>query len=210
MSLIRVVISDDHPVVRSGIRLALEQAPDITVVGEACNGREALRLVAELAPDVLVLDIEMPELSGIEVTRQLQAAGDPVQILTMSAHDDEQYVVEMLSIGAAGYLTKDEAYSTIVGAVRGVAQREHGWLSRRVAARVAERTCKPRAPGVQLTDREHEVLRLLVSGKTNQHIARTLFISEKTVEKHLGGMFEKLGVGTRVEAAVWAVRARIV
>lgn len=207
---IRVVISDDHPIVRSGIRLALEHAPEIIVVGEASNGHEALRLVEELAPDVLVLDIEMPELSGIEVTRQLQAARHPVQILTISAHDDEQYIIEMLSIGAAGYLTKDEAYSTIVSAVRGVARRESGWLSRRVAARVAERTCKQATSGIQLTEREQEVLRLLVCGKTNQGIARMLFISEKTVEKHLGGMFEKLGVGTRVEAAVWAVRARIV
>lgn len=207
---IRVVICDDHPVVRSGIRLALEKAPDIEVIGEACDGLEALRLVSELNPDVLVLDIEMPELSGVEVTRQLRAAGHAVQILIMSAHEDEQYIFEMLSIGAAGYLTKDEGYSTILNAVRGVARKEGGWLSLRVVARMADRTRRKTSPNINLTEREHEVLRLLVAGKTNQNIACLLFISEKTVEKHLGGVFEKLGVGTRVEAAVKAVRTQIV
>jgi DNA-binding NarL/FixJ family response regulator len=207
---IRVVICDDHPVVRSGIRLALEKAPDIEVVGEAADGLEALCVVEEVAPDVLVLDIEMPRLTGIEVTRRLREVQQQVQILIMSAHEDEQYIIELLSMGAAGYLTKDEAYNTIINAVRGIARKEGGWLSRRVVACMADRTRKKPSSDINLTNREQQVLQLLVAGKTNQHIADTLFISEKTVEKHMGGMFEKLGVNTRVEAAVWAVRTQLV
>src|SRR5947207_4195665 len=139
MSAIRVVLVDDHPVVRAGIRHLLEQAPDLTVAGEASDGVEALHLAAELAPDVLLLDMELPGLSGVEVARRLQAAGSPVRVLALSAHDDPQYIFGLLTSGAAGYLTKDEAPQTIVEAVRGVARGEKGWLSRRVTAKVMQR-----------------------------------------------------------------------
>jgi DNA-binding NarL/FixJ family response regulator len=133
MAAIRVALTDDHPKVRASIRHLLEQAMDIVVVGEASDGAEALRLVADLAPDILLLDVEMPGMSGVEVARRLKAAGAPVRVLALSAYDDEQYVGELLATGAAGYLTKDEAPEAIVEAVRGVARGEKGWFSRRTA-----------------------------------------------------------------------------
>jgi DNA-binding NarL/FixJ family response regulator len=206
---IRVVVSDDHPVARSSIRLALEKATDIEVVGEASDVPQTLRLVQELDPDVLLLDMEMSGRTGAEVTRWLRAIGSRVQVLGVSANDDDAYITEMLSIGAAGYLTKDEAYDMIIDAVRGVVQTDGRWISRRIAARFVEQICKKTPDRVGLTEREREVLRLLVSGKTNPGIAQILHISEKTVQKHLSNIFEKLGVTSRVEAAVQAVRLRL-
>jgi DNA-binding NarL/FixJ family response regulator len=205
----RVVVCDDHPVVRSGIRLALAREPDIEIVGEAGNGPQAIRLVRELLPDVLVLDIEMPGMNGIEVTRAIREAQLDTRILILSAHDDELYVATLVGIGANGYLTKDEAHTSLVAAVRGVASGEEGWFSRHIASRVTISIATPRAKA-GLTEREREVLERLVCGKTNQGIAHTLGISEKTVERHLGSLFEKLGVASRVEAAVRAVREGLV
>ena len=140
MAAIRIVLADDHPIVRDGVRLLLERAPELVVVGEAGDGAGALRLVADLLPDVLVLDMALPDLDGVEVARRLRAAGSPVRVLGLSAHDDEAYIGGLLATGAAGYLTKDEARQRIVEAVRGVARGETGWLSRRVAARLHQRT----------------------------------------------------------------------
>ena len=210
MSMIRVVLADDHPIVRSGIRNLLEQARDIEVVGEANDGTEALRLVQELAPDVLLLDMEMPGLTGTEVTRRLRDALPSVHILALSAYDDKQYIMGSLSSGAAGYLTKEEVPEAIVEAVRGVSRGEEGWVSRRVAAQMAAWTRTDDAAKSSLTGREIEVLRLVVAGKTNQEIGAALGISEKTAEKHLESVFSKLGVASRVEAAVRAVREGLV
>lgn len=206
MRLLRVVLADDHPIVRSGIRVLLESAPDITVVGEASGGVEALRLVVELVPDVLLLDMEMPDLSGVEVARQLKSAGSPVRILALSAYDDGQYILELLAIGAAGYLTKEEAPEAIVDAVRGVARGEEGWLSRRAAASMVAWTRRDQAGGALLTERETEVMRLLARGWTNNHIADELSLSERTVRFHLRNIYDKLGVDSRGEAIAWAFR----
>lgn len=210
MPTTRVVLADDHPVVRSGIRNLLEKAPGIEVVGEASGGEEALKLANSLAPDVLLLDMEMPDLKGVEVAQKLRAMGSPVRILALSAYDDKQYILELLATGAAGYLVKEEVPETIVEAVRGVARGEQGWVSRRVASQMADwiHTDEPGKMG--LTAREMDVLRLVVAGKTNQEIGINLGISEKTVEKHLEGVFSKLGVASRVEAAVVAVRKELV
>ncbi|HJW83101.1 MAG TPA: response regulator transcription factor [Anaerolineae bacterium] len=204
------MLADDHPIVRSGIRNLLEQAFDIEVVGEANDGAEALRLVQELAPDVLLLDMEMPGLTGAEVTRRLRDALPPVYVLALSAHDDKQYIMGSLSSGAAGYLTKEEVPEAIVEAVRGVSRGEEGWVSRRVAAQMAAWTRTDDAAKSSLTRREIEVLRLVAAGKTNQETGAALGISEKTVEKHLESVFSKLGVASRVEAAVRAVREGLV
>lgn len=206
MSELRVVLADDHPVVRSGIRALLEMAPDIFVVGEADGGEAALRLVAELAPDVLLLDMEMPGMTGVEVAQHLKEAGSPVRVLALSAHDDDHYIIELLASGAAGYLTKEEALDTIVDAVRGVAQGQEGWLSRRAAARIAAWTRRDATSGVRLTDRETAVLRLLARGWTNTHIAEELVLGERTVRFHLHNIYDKLGVSTRGEAMAWASR----
>ncbi len=206
MTTIRVLLADDHPVTRDGIRNLLEKAPGLVVVGEAVNGIEALRLVEELAPDVLLLDMEMPGLKGIDVARQLQVAGSTVRILALSAYDDKQYILELLASGAAGYLVKEEAPEAIIDAVRGVAQGQQGWVSRRIAAQLMAWT-REEPPKTNLTDREMGVVRLVAAGKTNQEIGLALGISDKTVEKHLEAVFAKLGVASRVEAAVWAVRA---
>ncbi len=206
MSPTTVVLVDDHPVVRAGIRNLLDKAPDITVVGEASNGTEAIRMVNDLTPDVLLLDMEMPGLNGNEVAQQLQKSGAPVRILALSAHDDKQYIQELLSNGAAGYLIKEEVPEAIVEAVRGVARGEKGWVSRRVAAQISSWMGEENQERNGLTSREVQVLQAVVAGKTNQEIGVALGISEKTVEKHLEGIFAKLGVASRVEAAVRAVR----
>jgi DNA-binding NarL/FixJ family response regulator len=206
MSPTKVIIVDDHPVVRAGIRNLLEKAHDIIVIAEASNGNEALQRVKELSPDVLLLDMEMPGMGGSEVAQQLQKEGLSVRILALSAHDDKQYIQELLTNGASGYLIKEEVPEAIVEAVRGVARGEKGWVSRRVAAQISNWMGNDHQEHSGLTAREVQVLEAVVEGKTNQEIGLALGISEKTVEKHLEGIFSKLNVASRVEAAVYAVR----
>jgi DNA-binding NarL/FixJ family response regulator len=135
---IRVILADDHAVLRMGIRSLLNQSPDIKVVGEAGDGVEAIQQVNALRPDVLVLDMEMPEMDGVEVTRYLQAEHSPVNILVLSAYNDREYIQETLQLGVAGYLIKDEAPASIIEAVRGIARGERGWLSRKVAEKMTQ------------------------------------------------------------------------
>jgi DNA-binding NarL/FixJ family response regulator len=210
MSPIRVILADDHPVVRNGIRHLLEKVVDIEVLGEASTGGEALALVQELKPDILLLDMEMPDLNGREVAAKLQQMGSPVKILALSAYDDPVYIRELLESGAVGYLVKEEAPETIVEAVRGVSHGEQGWVSRRIAAQMVSWVRGDEAERSQLTPREVDVLRLVVDGNTNQSIANSLGISEKTVEKYMDAIFTKLNVSSRVEAAVYAVRIGLV
>ena len=210
MSPIRVLLVDDHPVVRGGIRDMLDKNLDIEMVGEASTGKEALQLVEDVNPDVLLLDMELPDIQGSLVAQQVQQRYPKVRILALSAHDDSVYVRELLELGAAGYLMKEEAPEAIVEAVRGVAHGEKGWISRRIAAQMAS-WMQTGDPGeMKLTVRELEVLRLIVQGKTNQAIALDLHISEKTVEKYIRSIFTKLNVASRVEAAVYAVQEGLV
>ena len=206
MAMIRVVLVDDHPIVRSGIRHLLEKTSDIVVVGETGEGSEAIRLIDELSPDVVLLDMEMPGRTGIEIARQLQAAGSSARILAISAYDDEHYILALLASGAAGYLTKDEAPERIHEAVRGVARGEEGWLSRRAAAQVIAWTRNGAPQKDSLTERELEVLGLLVRGWTNGAVAEALDLSERTVRFHVTNICSKLGLATRAEAIAWAVR----
>lgn len=206
MSQIKVVLADDHPVVRTGIRNLLARSADIQVVGEASTGEEALRLCDTLAPDVLLLDMELPGIKGVEVAQRINQARSGTRILALSAYDDKHYIQELLENGASGYLMKEEAPDTIIDAIRGVAQGEQGWVSRRVAAQMSVWMREDYPDSNHLTKREMEVLRLVVDGKTNQGIGVTLGISEKTVEKYLEAVFSKLNVSSRVEAAVYAVR----
>ena len=210
MASIRVLLVDDHPVVREGIRNLLAKENDIVIVGEAKDGSEALKLVEDLSPDVMLLDMELPGMSGTQVAKHLQEKNSPVKILALSAHDDRQYIQELLANGASGYLIKEEVPETIIEAVRGVAYGEQGWISRQVAAQMSTWIGGAEEDQSSLTPREIEVLRGVVDGKTNQEIGLTLGISEKTVEKHLEGVFTKLNVASRVEAAVLAVREGLV
>ncbi len=207
---IRVILADDHPVVRAGIRALLERADDILVVAEASKGDEVFSLIEKLAPDVLLLDMEMPGLSGVEVAMQLKRDATPVRVLALSAYDDEQYIRNLLLNGAAGYLTKEEAAESIIDAVRGVARGEEGWFSRRAIAQLSALTRQDPHHEKDLTNREYDVLRLVATGKTNLEIGHELGISEKTVEKHMGALFAKLKVASRVEAAVLAVQRGLV
>jgi DNA-binding NarL/FixJ family response regulator len=178
---------------RSGIRTLMEAEADFNVVGEAANGLEALRLVELLKPDVLLLDMEMPGLSGVEVARRIRDQGLPVYVLALSAYDDRAYITGLLESGASGYITKEKPPQMIVEAVRAVARGEGRWFIQPV-----QRDALP------VTDREQAVLRLMARGMTNQEIAAQLYISENTVRNHIGRIYRRLGVKSWREAVAWA------
>ena len=208
---IRVFIADDHPVVRAGVVGLLGKEPDIKVVRATGDGGEVERLVAETAPDVLVLDVNMPGLDPIRVTRSLTRKRPSLRVLVLSAHSDEAYVTGLLSAGATGYVLKDEGPESLVGAIRAVARGE-SWLSQRIAGQLARRAIAPRHPesSEALSEREREVLRHLALGLPNDGIADALFISKRTVQNHVSNIYAKLGLGSRAEAVLYAIRHGIV
>ncbi len=209
-----VVVVDDHPVVRAGVRTVLGVAAGITVLAEGSTGADALRLVALHHPDVVVLDVNLPDINGVEVTRRLRAQGETVAILVMTVHDDSRTVFGLLENGATGYVLKDEALETLAQAVRAVAQGA-SWLSPAVARQVVHRavgdvTAAPEAPLTPLTPRELEVLRLLSQGLDNAAIARTLVVTTRTVQNHVSAIYSKLNVTSRTEAALYAIRRGLI
>lgn len=208
MATIRVMLVDDHPVMRDGVRNLLERDPELVVVGEAGNGVEALRQVATLMPDVLVLDMALPDMDGVDVAHRLRAASTSVRILGLSAHDDAEYIVGLLAAGGAGYLLKSEARQAIVDAVRGVARGEEGWYSRPVTARLLKHEGMGSRAGTasptNLSAREREVLRLLSQGWANARIAAALHIAVGTVHNHVVNIHGKLGLHKRSEVVAWA------
>ena len=210
MTVINVVLADDHPLIRKGIRNILNKAPDINIVGEASDGNEALYLARQLSPDALILDIDMPGMNGLEVARRLQAAKSPVRVLALSAHDDWQYIKGLLENGAAGYITKEEAPEIIIDAIRGVVRGEHDWVSRRAAKQIATRMQDDETRQIILTPREIEILQLVVAGKTNPEIGKTLEIDEALVKIYLETLFSKLGVTSRAAASLRAVQEGLV
>jgi DNA-binding NarL/FixJ family response regulator len=205
---LRVVLADDHVMVRQGIRQFLEEEPDITVVAEAADGQEALQLVAEHLPDVAVLDVQMPGMTGIEATREIRARLPHVRILILTAYDDDPYVFALLRAGADGYILKSAPAEELVRAVRSVAAGQTA-LSPEIARKVVQQVATPAARADQpepLTDRELEVLRLTARGRTNKEIGRELGISARTVQGHLANIYGKLGVYSRTEAVTVALR----
>lgn len=210
MAKIRVLLVDDHPIVRAGIRMLLDAQRDIEIVGESGDGSQVTAMVHKLEPDVLILDVQLPGMTGVEITRQLMHSQNMVKVLALSAYDDVQYIRNLLDNGAAGYLTKEEAPDIIVDAIHGVYRGENGWISERAASQMKswrENTSDTRR---RLTRRELEVLQEIVNGRSNGEIGHSLRISEKTVEKHVSSILAKLNVGSRVEAAVMSIHERIV
>jgi DNA-binding NarL/FixJ family response regulator len=207
---IRVVLADDHAVVRKGIHDFLEEAGDIQVVAEATTGTEAVTATLEQQPDVTVLDIQMPEMSGVEAARQIKAQAPEVQVLVLTAYDDDPYIFAMLQAGASGYVLKNASSEELVRAVRAVARGESA-LDPTVTAKVMSQLAGGKPPGAQavvegLTERELDVLRLAAKGHTNRAIGHELGISDRTVQGHLANIFGKLGVSTRTEAVLLAVK----
>ena len=166
-------------------------------------------MVTDLKPDIVILDIEMPDMNGVEVLTRIVESSIPVKVLVLSSYDDREYITQVLTMGAAGYLIKDEVTDIIVEAVHGIGRGEKGWVSRKVAERLSQ-MLENKGDNKDLTPREMDVLLLVSQGKTNAEIGLSLGISEKTVEKHLDMIFRKMGVVSRVEAAVMAVREHMV
>jgi two-component system response regulator NreC len=210
MSKIRIVLADDHSVVRQGFRRILEAQTDMEIVGEACNGREALESATKLSPDVVVMDVAMPELNGIEATRRMGEAAPRTRVLALSMHKDSVYVREILRAGARGYLLKDAVDEDLIAAVRAVARGE-GYLSPGVAdAVLTDYRRHVTDPIDLLTSREREVLQLIAEGKTNKEIATTLTLSVYTVDAHRGRIMEKLNLHSTGELVRFAIRKGLV
>jgi DNA-binding NarL/FixJ family response regulator len=206
MKRIRILLADDHAVVRRGFQMILAEQADMEIVGEAGNGREALELAAQLKPDVVVMDVAMPELNGIEATRRMPDNAPHARVLALSMHKDAVYVREILRAGARGYLLKDAAPADLVTAVRAVAAGE-GYLSPAVSDAVLDDYRRHVTNPIDLlTSREREVLQMLAEGKTNKEIAAVLNLSVYTVDAHRGRIMEKLNVHSINELVRFAVR----
>jgi NarL family two-component system response regulator LiaR len=211
LEAIKVLLVDDHGVLREGMRNLLEQQRDIKVVGEAANGLEAVAVAKAVKPDVVLMDVLMPRLGGIEATKQIKRANPNAATLILSAYDDDRYVLGLLEAGAAGYLLKSASGHEVIHAIRAVHAGEsvlHPAVTARLLARAARspgRAISPRS-GELLTEREMDVLGLAARGKSNKEIAKDLALSLPTVKAHLANMFNKMGVASRTEAVLEAVR----
>jgi NarL family two-component system response regulator LiaR len=207
--VIRVVVADDHKVVRAGIRELLSDEPDIAVVGEARNGLEAVELALAERPDVVVMDINMPELSGVEATRQIRSAAPSVRVLVLTAYQDDPYIYGLLDAGASGYILKTAEGQEIVRAVRATAAGQAA-IDPAVAPRLIARLTHPASHSDTLTERELEVLRLVARGQTNKQIGVALQISDRTVQNHLANIYAKLGVASRTEAVTVGLQRNLI
>lgn len=205
---IRILITDDHGVVRQGLRMFLSLDPDIEVVGEAENGREAVAMARELEPDVVLMDLLMPVMDGIEATRVIRAELPEVEIVALTSVLEDASVAGAVRAGAIGYLLKDTDAEELHRAIRGAAEGRVQ-LAPEAAARLMREVRAPESSEA-LTDRETEVLRLLAHGKANKQIASALYVEEKTVKAHVSNILRKLGVKSRTQAALHAVRTGLV
>lgn len=207
---IRILLADDHAVVRQGFRMILQAQPDMEIVGEAGNGREAVEIAENLQPDVVVMDVAMPELNGIEATRRLAASTPRVRVLALSMHKDSVYVREILRAGAHGYLLKDSIDTDLLAAVRAVARGE-GYLSPAVSNAVLNDYRRHVTDPVDLlSTREREILQMIAEGKTNKEIASVLNLSVYTVDAHRGHIMDKLNLHSVNELVRFAVRKGMV
>lgn len=212
---IRILLADDHTIVRDGLRALLERQADMSVVAEAADGRDCVRLAEEQSPDVVVMDIGMPQMNGIEATRRILSANPRTGVIILSMHHDESYVLGSLKAGAKGYLLKDSVRAEVIEAIRTVAQGR-SFLTRRISRMLQEdyvRQLERRGLDDSydlLTDREREILQLVAEGRTNKEVANLLNVSVTTVETHRTHILQKLGLHSVPELILYAVRKGIV
>ncbi len=213
-NIITIVLADDHPLLRQALRNVLEKESDFHIIAEVSDGEEAVRLATELVPNVVIMDISMPKINGLEATRQIKAKCPGIAILVLTVHDDSEHILGILEAGAAGYLAKSVFGEQVINAVRGVVAGETV-LSRSVSQQVIKHALrhitKPIAldAGEKITRRELEILRLAAIGMSNKDMSQRLELSERTVKGYLAEVFSKLNVGSRTEAVITALRAGI-
>lgn len=215
MPKIRVLVVDDHTIVRDGICSLLDLTPDIEVIGEAANGREALEVLRKLMPDVVLMDIAMPIMSGLEATRRITKEFPKIKVLALTQYDDREYVFPVIEAGACGFISKTAASSELASGIRSVYLGD-SFLSPSVARLLVEShqqgvsIMRSHDPYEQLTDREREILKLLVEGHTAQEIADMLVVSHKTVEGHKTTLMAKLDIHNRIDLVKYALRKGII
>ena len=211
MDRIRILLAEDHVVVRQGTRQLLEREQDLEVVGEAGDGEEAVRLASQLKPDVIIMDVAMPKLSGIEATKRIKALLPLTIVLVLTGYDYDEYIFSLLEAGAAAYLLKDVSGDELISAVRAVYAGEqilHPIVLRKLINHFSSPATGPAsATSVEvLSEREMEVLKSAAKGMSNKNVGKTLFISERTVQAHMRSIFNKLGVGSRSEAVLYSLK----
>jgi DNA-binding NarL/FixJ family response regulator len=211
---VRILVVDDQPLVRSGFRMILDERADLELVGEAEDGEQALRLAADLEPDVILMDVRMPNLDGVEATRRLVERGTRAKILVLTTFDLDEYVYAAVRAGASGFLLKDVQPQQLVDAIRVVAAG-NSLFGPEATQRLVERFARAPEPTAvpeldTLTDREREILRLLAQGRSNAELAEQLYLSEATVKTHVSAVLRKLGVRDRVQAVIAAYEAGLV
>ena len=208
---IKIMIADDHALIREGIKQILELESDISVIGQASNGEEAFDMAAELNPEVILLDINMPKLNGIETLRKFKDMGIKSKVIILTIHEDKEYILKTLKLGANGYILKDSSADTLIEGIRAVYKGEK-YIQPSVAELVSESStyddyCNASLVKINsLTKREYEVLILIAEGLNNKDIAERLYISEKTVKNHVSNIFKKLNLNDRVQAAIFAYK----
>ena len=208
----RILITDDHPVVREGLSAMLSRQKDIIVVGEAKNGYEAVEMAAERLPDIILMDLRMPEMDGVEAIRRIKAVNPEIQFIILTTYDDDEYIFQGIEAGAKAYLLKDTPREELFKAIRAIRQGESlidPSITSRVLNRLTELSKQVQTPEI-LSDRELEVLALIAKGTSNKEIAGTLTISQSTVKTHIQSIFQKLEVNDRTEAVTEALRRGII
>jgi len=210
MSAIKVLVAEDHVITRQGICRLLEDERNLAIVGEASDGEEAVRMVTELQPDVVIMDVAMPKLNGIEATRQIKLIRPTTAVLILSAYDDDEYILGLLEVGAAGYLLKTTSGENLIRAIRAVHKGEpvlDPTITRKVINhfRFPGKVSRSAISSTHLSDRELDVIKLAAKGMSNKEIADTLHLSRRTVEGNMRAIFNKLGVSSRTEAVIQAL-----
>jgi DNA-binding NarL/FixJ family response regulator len=212
MEPIRIVIADDHPVVREGIISMIEREPDFKVIGEAKDGREAVRLALELKPDIVLIDLRMPELDGVEAISEISAIDPDIKFIILTTYSDDEYIFRGIEVGARAYLLKDAPREDLFKAIRAVYQGEsliQPVVASKILDRFAELSRQAQAPGT-LSEREIEVLTLVAKGAANKEIATQLNITNSTVKTHITSIFQKLNASDRTEAVTQAIKKGII